>query len=130
LGPSIHGSDCVGLGRFGSNFLSTITGRFGLGSVKSLCLSVCLSVSEINMGWVHPWVGLGRPRSVWVELFINYHGSIWVGFGEEPMSVSMSVCLREMNMGWVHPWVGLGRLRSVWVELFINRRWVGLGWVE
>jgi len=81
----------------GSNILATVVGRFGLGSVKNLCLSFSLSQTRTRVGSIHPWVGLGRPRSVWVELFINYHGSVWVGFGEEPMSVCISVCLRDKH---------------------------------
>ena len=69
----------------GSNILATVVGRFGLGLVKNLCLSLSLSQTRTRVGSIHPWVGLGRPRSVWVELFINYHGSVWVGFGDTVM---------------------------------------------
>jgi len=37
----------------------------------SVRLSVCLSVSEMDMGWVHLWVGLG-----WVGLIEKYCGIV------------------------------------------------------
>jgi hypothetical protein len=54
-------------------------------SVHSFKL-VILDSTEMDMGWVHPWVGLG-----WVGLG-------WVGLG-------------WVGLGWVGlGWVGLGRI--------------------
>ena len=46
----------------GSNILATVVGRFGLGSVKNLCLFLNLSQRGTRVGSIHPCVGLGRPR--------------------------------------------------------------------
>jgi len=39
-----------------------------------------LDKSELSVGWVDPWVGLGWVGSGWVEIFQSVFGGLgWVG---------------------------------------------------
>jgi len=70
--------------------------------------------AELSVGWVEPWVGLGRIFFHFLVRLVGLtHGLGWVGSGW--------VEIFHVLVRWVNPSVGLG-----WVEIFF---YFLVGWV-
>jgi len=86
--------------RFGRHFVNigiaafagdtTVTAVEEYRVITSVCPSVCLSVSKMDMGRVYPWIGLG-----WVGLG-------WVGLSHKFQSSSAVAELRKKVVGRRH----------------------------